>query len=373
VRFTSDRRRAGTFTARAGAAFLWLAGSALRPAPLPAAPPATPVDVIYDTDMALDVDDVGALALLHALADRGEARLLAVGISETSRHDNGVWAAPAADAINTYFGRPDIPIGVFRGPHQKTSDTGRYAEKTARAFPHDLASGRDAPEAYTLYRQVLAARADRSVTMLSVGFLTNLDALLRSGPDAASPLDGVELVRRKVKEWAIMGGRFPESDGDGEFNLATYPEATAYVLAHWPTPAVFSGFEIGVRVMTGARLIREHPPASSPVSRAYLEYTGGKDRESWDQTAALYAVRGLDHAGEVYFTAVGRGHNRFELTSTPRGRDGRPSPSRNRWLPEPDADQAYLVAAMAPERLARVIEDLMMHRPRTAAPTPSSR
>jgi inosine-uridine nucleoside N-ribohydrolase len=338
-------------------------------APLRSATPA-PVDLIYDTDMALDVDDVGALALLHALADRGEARLLAIGISESVRHDNGIWAAPAADAINTYFGRPDIPIGVFRGPHQQTSDTGRYAEKTAKAFPHDLARGSDAPEAWKLYRQVLAGVPDRSVTMLSVGFLTNLDALLRSGPDEASPLEGAELVRRKVKEWACMGGRFPASVGGGEFNLATYPEATAYVLAHWPTPAVFSGFEIGAQVKTGARLIREHAPAASPVSRAYLEYTGGKDRESWDQTAALYAVRGLDHEGEAYFTAVDRGHNRFELVAAPRGASKGPSPSHNRWVAEPDSDQAYLVPALTPERLAALIEDLMMQRPRAATPSP---
>jgi inosine-uridine nucleoside N-ribohydrolase len=324
--------------------------------------------------MALDVDDVGALALLHALVDRGEARLLAIGISESARHDNGVWAAPMADVINTYFGRPDIPIGVFRGPHQKTEDTGRYAEKTAKAFPHDLRSGKDAPEAWKLYRQVLAGRPDRSVTMISVGFLTNLDGLLRSGPDQASPLDGKELVRRKVKEWACMGGRYPASVDDGEFNLATYPEETAYVLAHWPTPAMFSGFEIGARVKTGARLIREHAPASSPVSRAYLEYTGGPDRESWDQTAALYAVRGLDHDGQTYFTAVTRGHNRFELTATPRGSGSTPSPSRNAWVAEPDSDQAYLVEAMAAARLAEVIEGLMMHRPRVPPPsTPSSR
>ena len=151
--------------------------------------------------------------------------------------------------------------------------------------------------------------------MVSVGFLTNLDALLRSGPDEDSPLDGVELVRRKVKQWVCMGGRFPASTENGEFNLATYPEATAYVLAHWPTPSVFSGFEIGVQVKTGARLIREHPPATSPVSRAYLEYTGGKDRESWDQTAALYAVRGLGHEGQTYFTAVDRGHLRFVVAA----------------------------------------------------------
>jgi inosine-uridine nucleoside N-ribohydrolase len=328
-----------------------------------------PVDLIFDTDMALDVDDVGALALLHALADGGECRILAVGISETARHENGVWAAAAADAINTYFGRPDIPIGVFRGRYQPTEDVGRYAQKTAGAFPHDQ-GGRDAPEAWKLYRQVLAGRPDGSVTMLSVGFLTNLDALLRSGPDERSPLDGVELVRRKVKRWVCMGGRFPESGAHGEFNLATYPEATAYVLAHWPTPSVFSGFEIGAVVKTGARLIREHPPARSPVSRAYLEYTGGKDRESWDQTAALYAVRGLGPAAEPYYREVTRGHIRFDLTATPRAGARTPSPSRNVWVADPDSDQSYLELAVPPERLAQVIEELMMHRPRV---TPSSR
>jgi inosine-uridine nucleoside N-ribohydrolase len=341
--------------------------------PLASAAPPAPVDVIFDTDMALDVDDVGALALLHALADRGECHLLAVGVSESARHDNGMWGPPMADVVNTYFGRPDIPIGVFRGPHQQTADKGRYAEKTAAAFPHDLRRGTDAPEAYKLYRQVLAGRPDHSVTMLSVGFLTNLDALLRSGPDEASPLDGVALVRRKVKEWSCMGGRYPSSGEQGEFNLATYPEATAYVLAHWPTPATFAGFEIGVKVKTGARLIREHGPRTSPVARAYLEYTGGPARESWDQTAALYAVRGLGHAGQAYFTAVTRGHNRFELAAAPPTRRGAPSFSRNTWVSEPDSEHAYLVEAMAPERLAEVIEGLMMHRPARGTPAPPSR
>ena len=161
-----------------------------------------------------------------------------------------------------------------------------------------------------------------------------------------------------------MGGRFPSSGERGEFNLATYPEATAYVLAHWPTPATFAGFEIGARVKTGARLIREHGPQTSPVARAYLEYTGGPDRESWDQTAALYAVRGLDHEGQTYFTAVRQGHNRFDLTAALRAGPRSPSFSRNTWVAEPDSDQAYLVEAMPAERLAEVIEGLMMQRPR---------
>jgi inosine-uridine nucleoside N-ribohydrolase len=349
-----------------GLALAWssTAGRAAAP-PRPAGP--EPVDVIFDTDMSLDVDDVGALALLHALANRGECRILAVGISESARAYDGLWAAPLADAINTWYGRPGIPVGVFRGPHQEMGEKGRYAEKTAKAFPHRLQSGAAAPSAFKLYRRILAGRPDGSVVMISVGFLTNLDALLESGPDELSPLDGVELVRKKVKHWACMGGRYPSSGEGSEFNLATYPEATAYVLGHWPTPATFSGGELGEKILTGARLMKKYEPARSPVARAYREYTGGKDRMSWDQTAALFAVRGLAHEGQTYFTAVTEGHNRFELTAGPPGAAGaKPQPSHNAWVAEPDAEQAYLVAAMPPAQLARIIEDLMMQPPARA-------
>jgi len=35
------------------------------------------VPVIFDTDIAPDFDDVGAMALLHAFADKGEVNILA--------------------------------------------------------------------------------------------------------------------------------------------------------------------------------------------------------------------------------------------------------------------------------------------------------
>ena len=347
--------------AAAVAVALALAWSSPAGGAAPRRPAKEPVDVIFDTDMALDVDDVGALALLHALANRGECRILAVGVSESARAYDGLWAAPLADAINTYYGRPGIPVGVFRGPHQEMGEKGHYAEKTAKAFPHRLPSGAAAPSAYKLYRRVLAGRPDGSVVMISVGFLTNLDALLESGPDELSPLDGVELVRRKVKHWSCMGGRFPSSGDGSEFNLATYPEATAYVLGHWPTPATFSGGELGEKILTGTRLMKKYDPARSPVARAYQEYTGGKDRMSWDQTAALFAVRGPAHEGQTYFTTVTGGHNRFELITGPPG--AKPQTSHNSWVAEPGGTQAYLVAAMPPAQLARVIEDLMMQPP----------
>ena len=55
------------------------------------------VRVIFDTDIGTDVDDAGALAILHVMADRGEAKILATisanrcGVLQASR--KGVHAA----------------------------------------------------------------------------------------------------------------------------------------------------------------------------------------------------------------------------------------------------------------------------------------
>ena len=77
-------------------------------APAYAAPP-TPVKLIFDTDMGNDIDDALALAMIHTLADRGECELLAVTV--TKDHPQ---AAPFVDLLNTYYGRPSIPIGAVK-------------------------------------------------------------------------------------------------------------------------------------------------------------------------------------------------------------------------------------------------------------------
>jgi hypothetical protein len=111
---------------------LYLALLLLAPAPipLPAARTAsgTPVRLIFDTDMSGDCDDAGALALLHALADRGECELLATVVN---RKDLTGASAAATDAINTFYGRPNLSLGTDKqGPTalQRTSDSpGRCA------------------------------------------------------------------------------------------------------------------------------------------------------------------------------------------------------------------------------------------------------
>jgi pyrimidine-specific ribonucleoside hydrolase len=41
-----------------------------------------PVPIIFDSDFGPDYDDVGAITLLHALADSGQARILATIASD---------------------------------------------------------------------------------------------------------------------------------------------------------------------------------------------------------------------------------------------------------------------------------------------------
>jgi len=44
-----------------------------------------PVRLIFDTDIQGDADDVGTVAVLHALADSGEAEILATGVSSSTQ------------------------------------------------------------------------------------------------------------------------------------------------------------------------------------------------------------------------------------------------------------------------------------------------
>src|ERR1700729_4357766 len=69
-----------------------------------------PIHVIFDTDMATDYDDIGAITLLHYYADHGQAEILA-----TIANTKYPRIAAVLSVMNTYFKMPDIPIGVPTG------------------------------------------------------------------------------------------------------------------------------------------------------------------------------------------------------------------------------------------------------------------
>jgi inosine-uridine nucleoside N-ribohydrolase len=259
-----------------------------------------PVPLIFDTDIGNDVDDVLALGMIHALQSRGECRLIAVTI--TKDHE---LAAPFADAINTFYGRGDIPIGVCHSG--VTPEAGSFnvlaeaKDGTNPRYPHDLISGKDAPDAVSVLRTALANADDGTVVIAQVGFSTNLARLLASGPDAASPETGKELVRKKVKLLSIMAGAFtqiPDRNGNlyehREYNIIKDIAAAQELVSQWPTEVVWSGFEIGIAlpyphqsIEQDFRYVEHHP-----LPEAYIAYNPPPhDRPTWDLTSVLYAIR----------------------------------------------------------------------------------
>jgi inosine-uridine nucleoside N-ribohydrolase len=288
---------------------------------------AGPVRLIFDTDMGNDVDDALALAVIHALQSRGEARLLAVTVSKDNRY-----AAPYVDLVNTFYGRADVPVGavkngktpndsaMIRVPAERRKADGSYV------YSHQLTDGREAPDAVMVLRRVLAAETNGSVVMVVVGFSTNLARLLNSAPDTYSPMPGAQLVARKVRLLSAMAGRFPS--GDPEYNVMTDIPSARQVFEEWPSPIVFSGFEIGNALKFPATSIENDFSwvGDHPVAEAYRNYMRMPyDRPTWDLTAALYAVRPgsqyfslspagrvtVDEKGRTVFTAALDGKHRF--------------------------------------------------------------
>lgn len=295
--------------------------------------------IIFDTDMGPDYDDIGAISVLHALADSGECEILA-----TVASDGHPSIAPTIEVFNRYFGRDSIPVGeAVQGAPDFTAENG-WNDTLINTFAPDVRT-KDYPDAVTVYRRVLASQPDNSVTIVTVGFLSNISALLDSQPDEYSELNGVDLIKAKVNQLVAMAGAFPEGR---EFNVIKHASASVNAIAKWPQPILFSGFEIGVQILTGGKVAEQG--GDNPVSTGYAynlrTYTkdGETNRNSWDQTAVLCAARNP----EDYFYVNGPG--KFIVHE-----DG-----SNAWDPTTDAGHYFISHKYPYNYVSDTIEDLML-------------
>jgi inosine-uridine nucleoside N-ribohydrolase len=261
--------------------------------------------VIFDTDIGNDVDDCLALAILHSLEARGEIQIAAVTITK----DNP-WAARLASAIDIYYGRPNIPIGKVHDG--QTKDDG-YLKKAIEAGHYKY--NETSLDAVAVLTKALQNSPDGSVVVIQVGFSTNLAHLLDSAP-------GRDLVAKKVKRLVVMAGDFSPKHNP-EYNVKTDVPAAQKVASQWPTPIYWSGFEVGSTIKYPAKSIEHDFGAvgTNPVADSYRNYMPMPyDRETWDLTATLYAVRpddgyfGVSPAGTV--TVDGEGKTFFQETAS---------------------------------------------------------
>jgi len=301
-----------------------------------------PIPVIFDSDMGPDYDDVGAITLLHAFADSGYVKILAT-IASTKYEGVGA----VFNVLNTYFNRPDILIGVPKGKALELKDNQHWTDTLLRNYPHKIKKNEEVLSAIEIYRRSLASQPDKSVTIITVGFLTNLADLLRSPPDKYSKLNGKDLVNKKVKQLVCMAGSFPAGN---EFNVRMDAPASQFVFTNWPTPVLFSGVEIGFTIKTGLPLISNNDIKNSPVKDVYrisipISLQDSAGRMSWDQTAVLIAVKGYKPWWNI------------QTGKIKVAEDGSNTWENGSFL------HSFLIPSQSPAILRDLINKIMMHQP----------
>lgn len=241
---------------------------------------AGPVNIIFDTDMNSDCDDAGALALLNDFMCLGECKIIACNVNT---HDVAKSSGAVVQAINAYYGHPDIPIGACYDTNEPQCGS-TYTALIHKRFDPDFPNDDRLPKGVDVYRKALAAAPDNSVVICSVGWMENITDLLKSGPDAASPLAGPDLVKQKVRKLVVMANTNPND---------------VWVVKNWPTPILWTT-DIGNYIYPGKGFLQT--PEDNPARIIYKVNGAEGGRQGWDPTAVWLAVRG---PGDVYDVATG--------------------------------------------------------------------
>jgi len=275
-------------------------------------------NIIFETDMGNDVDDALAIDMLYKYNSSGRINLLAVMLNK-----EGKYPPMFIDLLNTWYGQPEIPIGVSNRDSLSIIAGHNYTEvvvneknpKGKPLYKRSLKKYDKLPEAYKLYRKLLTEKPDHSVTIVSVGFSTNLARLLESTADEFSPLSGKELVAQKVDRLVVMAGHFEDSKYR-EYNVVNDIPACQKVYAEWPTDIYTSGFEVGLKIKYPAKSIENDFQWTDhhPITDAYKSYLAKiEDRPTWDLTAVLFAIDpgtlfNVSPAGRIKVTDEGCTH-----------------------------------------------------------------
>ena len=297
----------------------------------------TPMSVIFDTDMGNDIDDALALDMLYKYIDEDKINLLGIMINKDYRY-----APEYTDIMSTWYGYPQIPIGIFKQGESLSSSGNNYTKMVAEMqtggkplFERTVTDYESLPKASTLYRKLLSEQPDNSLTIISVGFSTNLALLLDTQADEYSSLTGTELVAAKVKLLSVMAGSFAE-EPYVEYNVENDIDAARKVFSAWPSRIVVSPFELGNSIHYPAQSIEndfqwaEHHPMVEGYKRFdRMPY----DRATWDLTSVLYVCEPdslffnqspvgtitVDETGHTLFQPTENGKHTY-LTATPEQR-----------------------------------------------------
>lgn len=251
-----------------------------------------PVKIIFDTDLGNDIDDVLALQMLLNYHKQGKVDLLGVTISKANP-----MAVEYVDGFCNFNNIENLPLGyVFNGVKP---GEGKYLKQTLskvvdgeKILKPNRSVEDNIPEAYKLIRKLLASQPNQSVVLVAVGPETNIGRLLQSEGDEYSSLNGIELVKQKVKLLSIMGGHYG-AEPFPEWNIVNDLKASQNVFSLSPVPIIASGWEVGKALLYPHQSI-EYDFSDQEKNPLCVSYRAWEqmpyDRPTWDLTSVLIAA-----------------------------------------------------------------------------------
>ena len=300
-----------------------------------------PVNILLDTDMLTDCDDVAALAMLLNLEKRGDANILGVTVSSANE-----LSAPVTKAVLEFYNRGDVPVGAPEKGQGGFRNDSCFLQQIVDEFNPSIKTNSEAEIGYKLMRRVLANAKDNSVKIVTIGYLTNLAALLKSGADEISELTGEELIAKKVNEWVCMAGNFPDDPAIDNVNFTRDAENALYCVRNYKGRVTYVGRDIGHNIFVGDDFHKLTSP--HPLRRSY-ELHRGRWGDNWDHHTAdpstiLYSVYGLA--------------DRFEIQS---GTITINDDCSFNWNPQKHSNAAYLLQKQIREETAKEINNIIMY------------
>lgn len=292
------------------------------------------INIVFGTDWWSDCDDVAALDILIKAHKEGAIDLKAIGVNSVMKY-----SAASVKALCLQYGLDSIPIGLDRSA-ERIGIPCLYQKKLAKACTTGF-SNADCPDAYKLYRRALVSCEGKAV-VVDVGFPQLIKEVLLSAPDEISDKSGIGLVKDKVSEIVIMGGRWDRKEGK-EYNFCAYKvnkEAAAYICEECPVPVTFLGYEVANKIITGGKDV------PGLTGRAYRAHFSGRGRPSWDPMTAIYAVTG--DAAKAGYTKV-----RGKATVDPKT-------GKNSFIIDDKGVHAYLVKTEEDDFYKNRVEEILM-------------
>ena len=256
-----------------------------------------PIPMILDSDFGSSTDDLFALMMLHHYIDDGKVNLLGIVVDREGEKN-----AALVDIFDTYYGHPDIPVGLERNgvknPRCFIPYNGVVDLKDAQGgslFKRTFDTSK-CMEGYKLYRQLLSKAEDHSVVVVAIGFATTLSQLFESGADEYSSLKGVDLFGQKVKSVYIQSGRFESGDSLCGYNMRAASKQSAIFYDKLPknVDLIMSPSNVGdmMDYLPQDVLVDLSNTEQNPIKAVYTNYTCDTGQRMWDTNCLVQAVLG---------------------------------------------------------------------------------